>query len=78
MQQRLVLIEVVIFVAAPSALVQSTALTYQGRLTDAGAPADGLHDFRFRLFDAAEGGFQVGPTLCADDLPFQLIAVGPR
>jgi len=50
------------------ALGQSTAFTYQGRLADAGAPADGLHDFRFRLFDAAEGGRQVGETLCADDV----------
>jgi len=50
------------------ALGQSTAFTYQGRLADAGVPADGLHDFRFRLFDAAEGGRQVGEMLCADDV----------
>ncbi|MCB1560863.1 MAG: hypothetical protein KDI75_07190, partial [Xanthomonadales bacterium] len=37
-----------------------TAFTYQGRLGNAGQPADGLHDFRFRLFDDAAAGGQVG------------------
>jgi len=54
--------------SARPALAQSTALTYQGRLTDAGAPAEGLYDLRFRLFDATEAGRQVGETLCADDV----------
>jgi hypothetical protein len=47
---------------------QSTAFTYQGRLDDAGAPANGLHDFRFRLFDAASDGAQIGATLCLDNV----------
>lgn len=47
---------------------QSTAFTYQGSLDDAGAPASGLHDFRFRLFDAASGGVQIGSTLCTDNV----------
>lgn len=51
-----------------SALAQSTAFTYQGRLSNAGAPADGQHDLRFRLFDAASGGTQVGSTLCLDGI----------
>ncbi|HEV8268398.1 MAG TPA: hypothetical protein VGR00_09205, partial [Thermoanaerobaculia bacterium] len=29
-----------------------TAFTFQGRLSDVGAPADGLYDIRFRLYDA--------------------------
>ena len=37
-----------------------TAFTYQGRLTDGGAPATGSFDFRFTLFDAATGGAAVG------------------
>lgn len=37
-----------------------TAFTYQGRLTTAGAPADGMYDFEFKLFDVA--GDQVGTT----------------
>ena len=38
---------------------QSTAFTYQGRLSANGQPADGNYDLAFRLFDAAEGGTQV-------------------
>jgi len=51
-----------------SALAQSTAFTYQGRLSDDGAPADGLHDMQFRLFDALAGGAQVGATACVDNV----------
>ena len=45
-----------------------TAFTYQGELSSSGAPASGLHDVRFRLFDAASGGGQVGGTLCVDNV----------
>ncbi|RJP41931.1 MAG: hypothetical protein C4547_01130, partial [Phycisphaerales bacterium] len=58
----------VVGLASPALLGQSTAFTYQGRLDADGSPADGLHDVRFRLFDAAEGGRQVGDLLCADDV----------
>lgn len=37
-----------------------TQFTYQGRLGNAGQPADGLHDFQFRLFDDEIAGGQVG------------------
>lgn len=47
---------------------QTTAFTYQGRLTDGGAPASGLYDLQFKLFDAATGGNQVGATLTRDDV----------
>lgn len=53
---------------APQALAQSTTFTYQGLLDDAGAPTSGPHDFRFRLFDAATGGAQLGSTLCSDNV----------
>jgi hypothetical protein len=42
--------------------------TYQGELKNAGAPATGLHDLRFRLYDSLSGGTQQGPTLCADNI----------
>lgn len=45
-----------------------TAFTYQGRLKDAGAPANGPYDFRFLLYDAAVGGSQVGPIVTKDDV----------
>jgi hypothetical protein len=35
------------------AMAQPTAFTYQGRLKNGESPAAGLHDFRFRLWDAA-------------------------
>ncbi|MCX5689683.1 MAG: hypothetical protein NTV94_07860, partial [Planctomycetota bacterium] len=46
----------------------STAFTYQGELAAAGVPATGTFDIRFRLFDAASDGIQIGSTLCSDDL----------
>lgn len=46
----------------------TTALTYQGRLLDAGQPLDGLVDLEFRLFDAASGGTQLGATLVASNV----------
>jgi len=53
--------------AAP-ALAQSTAFTYQGSLKNGGAAASGTHDFRFRLFDAATEGNQVGTHQYIDNL----------
>jgi N-acetylneuraminic acid mutarotase len=38
---------------------QSGGFTYEGRLTDNGAPANGLYDFRFTLHDALIGGTDV-------------------
>ena len=46
----------------------STNFTYQGELRDSGTLADGVYDLRFALFDAAVGGIQWGPTLCADNV----------
>jgi len=45
------------FTCAP-ALAASTVFTYQGRLTDAGAPANANYDLQFTLWDAASGGTQ--------------------
>lgn len=49
-------------------MAQSSAFTYQGRLKNGASPAAGLHDFRFKLFDAATGGTQMGTTQCIDNL----------
>ena len=43
-----------------SAQAQTSAFTYQGKLTDMSAPANGQYDFTFRLFDAATNGEQIG------------------
>src|SRR3989442_1261536 len=47
---------------------QGTAFTYQGRLNDGGAPANGAYDLEFRVFDALSGGGQQGGTVTVDDL----------
>ena len=43
-----------------------TTFTYQGRLASAGHPAEGNHDFVFRLFDMETGGTQAGSDLAVD------------
>src|SRR5262245_26789811 len=56
--------------AAPAALADSlgTAFTYQGSLSDNGAPASGTYDLRFSLFTIASGGSAAGTPLCADNV----------
>src|SRR5256885_5886605 len=39
---------------------QGTAFTYQGRLSDSGASANGTYDLRFNLYDALTGGSLIG------------------
>jgi hypothetical protein len=70
---RISLLSVVLgaFVAASSAHAQvaaTSAFTYQGQLKSAGAPANGTYDLLFRLYNAATGGSQAGPTICADNV----------
>lgn len=50
------------------AVPTSTAFTYQGRLQQDGAPANGTFDLQFALFDAATGGAQIGATVCRDHI----------
>src|SRR5262249_8017862 len=54
-----------LLVIAGIALAQTTAFTYQGKLSDNGAPASGNYDFTFKLFDTAAvgSGTQQGTTL---------------
>jgi len=40
-----------------------TAISYQGWLSEAGAPATGIYDVRFALWDASTNGTLVGPAL---------------
>jgi hypothetical protein len=44
-----------------------TSFTYQGRLADAGVPANGSYDLELRLFDAPAGGTALG-TVLRDDV----------
>jgi len=51
---------------APGAAL-GTTITYQGRLSDGGAPADTAYDFRFTLYNAEVGGAQVGSLVPKED-----------
>lgn len=56
-------------ILATKALAQGgTAFTYQGVLSDAGAPASGLYDVGFVLWDAPAGGLPVGGVVAAADV----------
>ncbi len=48
---------------AQAALAQTTAFTYQGKLTDGNLPATGTYDFQFKCFDALSGSGQQGSTM---------------
>jgi hypothetical protein len=41
---------------------QGTAFTYQGRLDNAGGPANGTYDLTYKLWNLSSGGSQVGST----------------
>lgn len=45
---------------AGAVFAQSSAFTYQGKLTNGGTPATGSYEMRFRLFNQAENGFEFG------------------
>lgn len=51
------------FLGVVSAAAQTTAFTYQGRLTDGVTAANGTYEMQFRLFDAESGGTQIGSTI---------------
>ena len=53
---------------APAA-PQLPDFTYQGRLTQDGAPANGTFDFTFELYDEEDAGLQVGPTVTETGFP---------
>src|SRR5690349_7716917 len=66
----LCILTVVLLTSLPARAVP-TAFTYQGKLTDAGNPANGNFDMRFTIWNAqAVGtGTQIGPTLTRNPVP---------
>jgi hypothetical protein len=68
--KRAIIFLVLTFALAAGAFAQSSAFSYQGKLNDAGASANGTFQFSFKLYDAASGGSQVGGTL--SDVPVQV------
>jgi len=69
--RRLLTAIALLVVCASIALGQTSAFTYQGKLTDGGNPANGNYDRQFKLFDtAAVGtGLQLGPTITNPSVP---------
>jgi hypothetical protein len=61
---------------AQAALVQTTVFTYQGKLTDAGNPANGNYDLQFKLFDtrALGTGHAAGATSLRQEEEIKLLA----
>jgi hypothetical protein len=59
---------VMLVLLAPATQAQTTAFTYQGKLTDAGNPANGNYDLQFKLFDAVSGGAQIGSSLTSTNV----------
>lgn len=56
----LIVFSMIVLSAAVTA--QTTAFSYQGRLSDAGTPANGNYDLKFALWDSNSGGTQIGVT----------------
>jgi hypothetical protein len=54
--------------SSAQAITAGTAFTYQGRLDSGGAPANGIYDFRFTLFDADTAGSAVAGPLSVNDV----------
>lgn len=52
-----------------TAKAQTTAFTYQGRLTHAGSVANGDYDLQFGLFDSQTNGTQIGGVLTLTNVP---------
>src|SRR5215470_6606450 len=48
---------------AMSVKAQTSAFTYQGKLSDSGTAANGNYDFQFKLYDALSSGTQQGTTV---------------
>ncbi|MGH7244155.1 MAG: hypothetical protein ACREJD_12135 [Phycisphaerales bacterium] len=55
-------------IAGLAMAVPGTAFTYQGRLTDGGAPANGTYDLQLKLYNSSIGGTQQGSTVTLNDL----------
>lgn len=63
LRNRLISVTVLVLLLFASTLhAQTTTFDYQGRLLDAGTPANGNYDLQFALFGLLSGGSQIGST----------------
>ncbi len=61
-----ILLPLLVLFFATGLNAQTPYFTYQGRLTDNGAPANGLFDFEFTPYTAAQGGIGLGSFFVSD------------
>ena len=54
----LALVSIMTVLTATTVLAQATSFTYQGKLTDGSAPANGNYDLQFTIWDSLSGGTQ--------------------
>ncbi|MFO0859596.1 MAG: hypothetical protein U0570_03505 [Phycisphaerales bacterium] len=66
---RIVVIVVLCLISLAARAQSLTAFTYQGELKSDGANYNGAADLRFRLFDSAAGGSEIGPQLTVPAVP---------
>lgn len=59
----LLLLGLTLIVSIHHAAAQGTAFTYQGRLNSGGAPANGIYDLQFTVYDAVSNGIAVSNPL---------------
>ena len=52
-----------LLIASQSSAQQTTAFTYQGQLRDGGTNANGSYSMTFKLYDAVNGGIQIGSDI---------------
>ncbi|EEF59926.1 beta strand repeat-containing protein [Pedosphaera parvula] len=58
-----------LFTAVTPVVAQGTLFTYQGRLNTSGSPANGLYDFRFKVYLDSLGTAQVGSAFVTNAIP---------
>ena len=61
--ERTIIFVILSLTLAGSVLAQSSSFNYQGRLSETGAAASASFQFQFKLYDAPNGGNQIGSTL---------------
>ena len=61
--KRTIIFVILSLTLAGSVLAQSSSFNYQGRLSETGADASGSFQFQFKLYDAPNGGNQIGSML---------------
>jgi len=69
MKTRIFLTVILLLFGITHVMAQTTAFTYQGKLSDNGSPANGNYDLQFALFDAADGNNQIGQTKTVSSVP---------